>query len=95
MPFHITNDMMQREEVVVEMESTGTLGSRLRRARHHRGWTQDRLATESGVGIATIRRAEGGQFEPRQETARRLATALKVRTAWLTTGDGSMDVEEP
>ncbi len=76
------------------METTVTLGSRLRRARQHRGWTQDQLAAESGVGIATIRRAEGGQFEPRQETARRLATALRVRVAWLTSGDGSMDMEE-
>ncbi len=76
------------------MESTGTFGSRLRQVRQHRGWTQDRLATESGVGVATIRRAEGEQFEPRQETARRLASALRVRVAWLTTGDGTMAVEE-
>ncbi len=76
------------------MESTGTLGTRLRQARQDRGWTQDRLATESEVGVATIRRVEGEQFEPRQETARRLAAALRVRVAWLTTGDGSMDVEE-
>ena len=76
------------------MESTGTFGSRLRQARRLRDWTQDRLATESGVGVATIRRAEGERFEPRQETARRLAAALRVRVAWLATGDGSMDVEE-
>ncbi len=76
------------------MGGPGTFGSRLRVARHRQGWTQDRLATESGVGIATIRRAEGDRFEPRQETARRLASALRVRVAWLTTGDGTMDVEE-
>ncbi len=76
------------------MMDEGTLASRLRRARKHRGWSQDHLALEASVGVATIRRAEGGQFEPRLETARRLATALGVRVAWLTTGDGAMDVEE-
>ena len=76
------------------MEAARAFGDRLRQARAARGWTQDRLAAEAGVGIATVRRAENGYFEPRQDTARRLATALRVRPAWLTVGDGPMDVEE-
>ena len=76
------------------MAGPGGFGDRLREARRARGWTQDRLAAGSGVGIATVRRAENGYFEPRQETARRLAAALGVRAAWLMTGEGPTDAEE-
>ena len=76
------------------MDATRAFGDRLRQARAARGWTQDRLAAEAGVGIATVRRAENGYFEPRQDTARRLAAALGVRLAWLTVGDGPMEIEE-
>ena len=41
--------------------------------------TQDELAEESGVGVATIRRIEGGEIlEPRFRTLRKLARALDV-----------------
>jgi transcriptional regulator with XRE-family HTH domain len=61
------------------VDERGTQAERLRRAREARGWSQARLASETGVGVATISRAENGWFEPRQETVRRLATALGVR----------------
>ena len=76
------------------MDASGAFGERLREARAVRGWSQGRLAAAAGVGIATVKRAENGYFEPRQETARRLAVALRVRAAWLMTGDGPMDAEE-
>lgn len=72
------------------MKAEGGFGERLRFARQRWNRTQDELAGEAGVGVATIRRAEGGKFEPRLETARRLADALMVRVEWLLTGDEPM-----
>jgi len=41
--------------------------------------TQEELAVESGVGVATIRRIEGGEItEPRFSTLRKLARTLDV-----------------
>jgi transcriptional regulator with XRE-family HTH domain len=41
--------------------------------------TQEELAEESGVGVATVRRIEGGDIlEPRFSTLRKLADALEV-----------------
>ncbi len=64
-----------------------TMGDRLRLCRKRSGWTQADLAREAGVGIATIRRIEQHAFEPRIETARRLAAALRVRAGWLAFGE--------
>ena len=72
------------------MAEKATLGNRLRLARRRRAWNQEDLARTAGVGVATVRRAEGGQFEPRLETARRLAAALGVRVAWLAVGEEPM-----
>ena len=69
---------------------TQSVGDRLRYARERWGWSQDELARAAAVGVATIRRAEGGKFEPRLETARRLADALFVRVEWLLTGSDPM-----
>lgn len=62
-------------------------GSRLRYARKKWHLTQPELADRAAVGVATVRRAENGYFEPRLESARRLADALDVRLEWLLTGD--------
>ena len=37
------------------------LGTRLAKARKHRGLTQGQLAEQAGIGVATLRRIEGGQ----------------------------------
>ncbi len=63
------------------------LGARLRFVRKKWGLTQEELADKAGVGVATVRRAENGYFEPRMETARKIADALHVRVEWLLTGD--------
>ena len=68
-------------------------GDRLRYARRRVGRSQADLAAESGVGVATIRRAELGQVAPRPSTVRRLAAALGVRVAWLSVGEGSVTEE--
>lgn len=57
---------------------------KLRGLRRRQAWTQEDLSMHSGVGIATIRRLEGGDLrEPRPSTLRKLADALGVRPAVL------------
>lgn len=65
-------------------------GTRLRYARHKWHLTQTGLAVKAGVGVATIRRVENAYYEPRMDTARKLAAALQVRLEWLLTGDEPM-----
>ncbi len=62
------------------------VAERLRDARIQRGLTQDALADESGVGVATIRRMEGAVSEPKISTIAQLAEALKVDMKWLAFG---------
>jgi transcriptional regulator with XRE-family HTH domain len=54
------------------------IGDRLRDLRKRRLLTQEELAEHSGVGVATIIRAERNQVEPRGSTIRKLAEALNV-----------------
>lgn len=72
----------------------GEFGERVRLSRSRLDWTQDELARRAGVGVATIRRAEGATFEPRLETARRLADALGVDMKWLMFGDDEVPANE-
>jgi transcriptional regulator with XRE-family HTH domain len=69
------------------------IDARLRMARAWSKRTQKEVADEAGVGLATLQRAENGEFEPRQSTLRKLAAALNVRLEWLVTGDGPMWAE--
>jgi len=63
-----------------------TLADRVRFTRADWSWTQDELASASGVGVATIRRIEGGAYEPNLGTIRKLAAALHVRPGGLAFG---------
>ncbi|MEP6482282.1 MAG: helix-turn-helix transcriptional regulator [Rhodoglobus sp.] len=51
--------------------------SRIDQLRISRGWTQERLATESGIAVRTIQRLEAGN-EANLETLSRVANALGV-----------------
>ncbi|HXH36073.1 MAG TPA: helix-turn-helix transcriptional regulator [Plantibacter sp.] len=51
--------------------------SRIVQLRQDLGWTQDRLATESGVGIRTVQRLEAGN-DASLETLSLVADALQV-----------------
>ena len=62
------------------------IGQRLKMAREGAAMRQVDLARQTGVGLATIRRIEQTDFEPRLATARKLATALDVRVEWLVFG---------
>ncbi len=66
------------------------MGERLKWSRRRYGWTQRDLARVTGVGLATIRRIEQHEFEPRLETVRRLADTLHVRAGWLAFGEEPM-----
>jgi len=73
-------------------EEATTIGNRLKAARKRAGLTQQGLAERSGCGLATIRRIEQGDMEPRADTARRLAKALTIRAGWLMFGELPMEV---
>ncbi|TFV82254.1 XRE family transcriptional regulator [Microbacterium sp. dk485] len=51
--------------------------TRIVELRQHHGWTQERLAAESGVGLRTIQRLEAGQ-DASLETLSLVAGALRV-----------------
>lgn len=51
--------------------------TRLIDLRQQRGWTQERLATEAGVGLRTVQRLEAGQ-DASHETLTLVADALRV-----------------
>ncbi|WP_091228072.1 helix-turn-helix domain-containing protein [Microbacterium sp. 3J1] len=51
--------------------------TRIIELRQSQGWTQERLATESGVGLRTVQRLEAGQ-DASLETLSLVADALKV-----------------
>jgi transcriptional regulator with XRE-family HTH domain len=65
-----------------------TMGDRLKWCRRRYGWTQRDLARESGLGLATVRRIEQGDVEPRLQTVRQLAETLQVLEGWLAFGEG-------
>ena len=66
--------------------ANATMGSmnttRIADLRQEIGWTQERLATESGVGLRTIQRLEAGN-EASLETLSLVAKALRVQVADL------------
>lgn len=55
----------------------------LKRIRNERGWSQRRLAKESGVNTATINQVEQGKRSPTIETLDKLTRALDVEIADL------------
>ena len=65
--------------------------TRIMELRQARGWTQERLANESGVGLRTIQRLEAGQ-DASLETLSLVAEALHVpvRDLFTTIEDASL-----
>lgn len=72
------------------MNESHSVGDRLRYARAGWGWSQDELATASGVSVATVQRVEGGAYEPQLGTVRKLAEALRIRPDFLAFGNEPM-----
>ncbi|MCU7875986.1 MAG: helix-turn-helix transcriptional regulator [Candidatus Thiodiazotropha sp. (ex Lucinoma borealis)] len=63
-----------------------TLGSRIRRKRRERGWTQEELALRAGTNQAVIQKIENGKsLRPRKIDE--IAQVLDVNPAWLMFGE--------
>lgn len=60
------------------------IGTRLRRLRHLRDWTQEELAAQAGISKRNISRYESGNVEPRKSTLLKLAQVLDVTCEELT-----------
>jgi len=59
--------------------------------RAKKGWSQSRLAKESGIGQGTLSRIETGTQEPRAQTLVKIADALDVEyRALLESGEGPL-----
>lgn len=68
------------------------LGERLRYIRKQKGWSQEKLAHESGVNQGTISKIEReGQYK--SVYAFQLAEALGVNSVWLLTGDEAIQID--
>ncbi|MES9943198.1 MAG: helix-turn-helix transcriptional regulator [Candidatus Thiodiazotropha sp. 6PLUC7] len=63
-----------------------TFGSRLREIRKYRNLTQEKLATELKVGIATIKNWERDKTTPSMQNCKKLANLLMVRENFLYNG---------
>lgn len=63
-----------------------SLGSKVRRARILRGWSQDTLGLEVGVAQSTIKDIEAGYNWPSVHVLVRLCAALRVSADWLLAG---------
>ncbi|MBS1032430.1 MULTISPECIES: helix-turn-helix domain-containing protein [Gluconobacter] len=53
------------------------------------GWTQDKLASESGLPKRTIARIEGGESSPRSTTIAAIRTALEAAGVEFVPENGS------
>lgn len=58
---NIIGDILRINTLTPELEMLKELGERLARIRKQQRLTQTNLAEEAGVGVATLRRIEGGQ----------------------------------
>ena len=68
-----------------------SLGSRLRRKRREKGWTQEQLAIKAGTNQAVIQKIENGKsLRPRKIDE--IAKVLEVNPAWLMFGDRSANL---
>ena len=64
-------------------QALGELGDRLARVRKQHGYIQARLAKEAGIGVATLKRMEGGkggQLESWIKVAQALHMAESINT---------------
>ena len=77
------------------MVSPSIFGQRLREARTARGWTQEKLATKSGITAAVISHFETGTRQ-RASAANlvKLATALSVSVDYLLGRTDAVDLRD-
>ncbi len=68
------------------MRNISSLGSRMRKLRSSRGWTQQRLAAEAGIGRAAVAHYEKDRRRPSLEMLERIGRLFDVDIDWLLTG---------
>tara|TARA_R110000796_G_scaffold88751_7_gene191550 strand:- start:357 stop:734 length:378 start_codon:yes stop_codon:yes gene_type:complete len=78
--FYITFNIMKIDHLTPESAMLDELGRRLAQIRKQQGYTQEELAAEAGIGVATLRRIEGGQ-DSQLETWLKLLRALGLAYA--------------
>lgn len=71
---------MKIDDLTPDAQILTELGERLARIRKQRGFTQVELAEEAGIGVATLRRIEGGQ-DSQLESWLKLLKALDMASA--------------
>lgn len=71
---------MKINALTPETEILKELGERLARIRKQQGYAQPALAEEAGIGVATLRRIEGGQ-DSQLESWLKLLKALNIAAA--------------
>lgn len=77
---------MSTSEHVVGYVPLWTLGNRLWRARQYRGFTQQELAHELGIGLRAVKEAEADKRAPRRAIVLGWAFVCGVDPAWLEQG---------
>ena len=78
---HVCDYYKQSKQMVIRETPAryeASIGAKLRRLRQEKGLSLVKLAQNSGVSKLTIIRIESGKTSPRDETLRKLATALNV-----------------
>ena len=55
-----------------------TLGKRIATAKHEKGWTQDKLASEIGIPQSQLSKIETNIFSPKWELIEKIADKLEV-----------------
>lgn len=73
------------------MRGWESLGSRIRRSRRSKGWTQARLAAEIDSNKTQVERWENDRCEPKSSRIRALCHALDVTPNYLFAWEGMND----
>jgi transcriptional regulator with XRE-family HTH domain len=68
------------------------VAEKLKHARTQKGFSQEKLATESGLSLRTVQRVENAETDPQGDTLRRLALALDMTPDELQEGSQKEDV---
>ena len=72
--------MIKIDYLTPEKEILRELGKRLARVRKQQGYSQEQLAGEAGIGVATLRRIEGGK-DSQLESWLKLLKALQMASS--------------
>ena len=87
---YFTTDMPLEDAVekTEQQDKDKAVAARLRTAREEKGWSQYRLAKESGVAQPVVNRVEAGDHLAEKQ-GRKLAETLEVGFDWLMEGNES------